>query len=51
MIENEEKEYSEDINTILKKKYPYLSLTINLSYDEEVKNTDIYDSQNISNNY
>ena len=48
MIENEEREYSEDINIILKKKYPYLSLSTDLAYDdnEELKNTEIYDSQN-----
>ena len=49
MIENEEREYSEDINKILKKKYPFLSLSTNLAYDdnEELKQSEIYDSQNI----
>ena len=49
MIENEEREYSDDINKILKNKYPFLSLSTDLAYDdnEELKNTEIYDSQNI----
>jgi len=41
MIENEEKEYSEEINKVLQK-YP-LSLSTNLAYDnddEEMKNTE-----------
>ena len=46
MIESEEKEYSEEINKILKK-YP-LSLSTNLAYDngdEDLKNTEIYNQQ------
>ena len=49
MIDYEEREYSDDINKILKKKYPLLSLSTDLAYDEneELNSTEIYDSQNI----
>ena len=33
MIDYEEREYSDDINKILKKKYPLLSLSTDLVYD------------------
>ena len=47
IVESEEKEYSDNINKILEKQYPLLSLTTNLAYqhDEDLKNTNVYDSQ------
>ena len=47
MEEIEEKEYSDNINKILEKQYPLLALSTKLPYqdNEELKNTDIYNSQ------
>ena len=47
MEEIEEKEYSDNINKKLEKQYPLLSLSTKFAYqdNEELKNTDIYNSQ------
>ena len=47
MVETEEKEYCDDINKILQKQYPLLTLSTNFPYEnnKELKTTYIYDSQ------
>ena len=47
MTESRESEYPEEINKILIKQYPYLSLSTSLLYqdNEELRNTDFYESQ------